>query len=249
MCSRSADISWSLFLWVENVFCASSSSSNLVCSAHCTLTPYLWNRLVLDKIDFAEQRESNVSIKARALWSSAQNIKHGQFQLSAWSPTVSYLNAQFFHIISLAFGWRLLRTADMCSTPGHKPMSNVWLLVMLADQSVLVHKGQENLSVINKVKWIWPHQVFNPDARCHNDFETDCYYRWWQMCRLWVPKHMHVQAFEWVCLLSPPKNVVFQRNSVMIPLINTITLIVWNMLLHPYCVYFRNLSLHPPNIQ
>lgn len=141
---------------------------------------HVWNRLVLDKIDFAEQRESNVSRKNSALWSSAQNIKHGQFQLSAWSPTVSYLNAQFFHIISLAFGWRSLR----CSTPGHKPMSNIWLLIMLAGQSGLVHTGQENLSVINKVKWIWPHQVFNPDARRYNDFETDCHYRWWQMCRV-----------------------------------------------------------------
>ncbi len=115
------------FFEQKNMFCTPSSSWSLVCSAHCTLTPYLWNGLVLDKIDFAEQRESSVSIKARALWSSAQNIKHGQFQLSAWSPTVSYLNAQVFRIISCAFGWRLLRTADMCSTPGHKPVSNVWL--------------------------------------------------------------------------------------------------------------------------
>lgn len=176
MWSRSADISWSLSFEQKNIFCTSSGSWNLVCSAHCSLTPYLWNGLVLDKIDFAEQRESSVSIKARALWSSAQNIKHGQFQLSAWSLTVSYLNAQFFHIISRAFGWRLLRSADMCSTPGHKPMSNIWLQAMFADQSVLVNKSWNNLSVINKVKLFRPHQVFNPDARCHNDFKTDCHY-------------------------------------------------------------------------
>lgn len=151
----------------------------MVCSAHCTLTLYLWNGLVLNKTDFAEQRESNVSIKDRALWNSAQNIKHGQFQLSVWSPTISYTNAQLFHVISCPLGWRLSRAADLCSTLGHKPMSNVCLLGILADRCVLVHKGRDNLSVINnKVKWIWPHQVYNSDARCYNDFETDCHYRW-----------------------------------------------------------------------
>lgn len=151
------------FLWAEHfLYLLKFLEFGLFCTLFADTISL--SGLVLDKIDFAEQRESSVSIKARALWSSAQNIKHGQFQ-SAWSPTVSYLNAQFFHLISRAFGLRLLRTADICSTPGHKPMSNIWLQAMFADQSVLVNKGWDNLSIINKVKIFRPHQVFNPDAR------------------------------------------------------------------------------------